>query len=547
MCYPQLLLGLMLLTNVTLTTSFLGKKLFSPIGIAACPLTATAKGVTMCSQNGYDIITYKTIRSSEKEGYQAPHMFSIDTASLAGWSPGDTIVLSDTEHAEYNQQKEIFDTITNSYGISSKKPIETVLDIQQSKSLLHPNQMLIVSIYGSGNTKKEIINDFIKAAYLAVIGNADALELNLSCPNITKGMIYEDHTMVYDLCKAVKQTFPHIPLIIKVGYFNNLKNMKAVLCAAHYAGVRAICGINSIPISIIDEHGHPLFGKQRAVSGLSGAKLLPYTQEFIKNARAIIENESLDLALCATGGITQAHQFDLLLEAGADVVQCATGALLNPNLAKEYHYQTALNTRKRNVIVQLWNIHAIQLKDTVIKSGATSPIYFDMRTIISYPDIFKEITSLMIDLMNHCEFDIICGVPYAAIPLATAIATQGNAPLIMLRKETKNHGTKKMVEGTYQPNALCAVIEDVISTGSSILETIAIMQDHNLIVKDIFIIIDREQNGVGNVQKHGYRIHSLFTITEILDVLLAEKYITHDQYKHVQQFCLDSQTNDTKT
>ncbi len=551
----------------SLNYNIFGYAINSPIGVAACPIT-TSKGIKSISKMGYDIITYKTIRSCEQQCHKAPNIFFVDCkrkirrsdicgkfCAVGEHEPTDLIKRDNSDSCS----DEFLDnlTITNSFGISSQDPEETIRDIKLSREMLQDGQVLIVSVYGSGNTsscakapedRKEQIDDFVKTAKIAVAGGAQIIEANLSCPNIADNqkLIYQDPILVHDICRAINQEIPEIPLIVKIGLCENLDIMKDIFVAAHNGGAKGICGINTVPVSVVDELERPVFDEQRKMSGLSGSAIFDLTLEFVKNAKKIIKEEKLDLKLFATGGVTRWQQFDILLAAGADIVQCATGAMWNKTLALDYHSNHSsknCDPEKVDLIKTLFGIEAIKIKDIQIKSGAISPIYFDMRLIISYPEVLKHIAIELKKLLSKYKFDIVCGVPYAAVPLATSVSLLGKYSMIMHRKEVKSYGTKKTIEGNYSQDNICAVIEDVITTGSSILETVKVLENNGLIINDIFVLIDREQNGVENVQKHGYKVHPLFTITEILQVLLAEKLITHNQFATIKQFCLDNKIN----
>ena len=86
---------------------------------------------------------------------------------------------------------------------------------------------------------------------------------------------------------------------------------------------------------------------------------------------------------------------------------------------------------------------------------------------------------------NHLKFDLLCGVPYGAIPLATTISMEMDKPMIFKRKDAKDHGLKNMIEGVFAPNDSCLLIDDVISSGISIIETIQVMR--NKMQTEIFV------------------------------------------------------------
>lgn len=193
-----------------------------------------------------------------------------------------------------------------------------------------------------------------------------------------------------------------------------------------------------------------------------------------------------------------------------------------------------LQTKK--MILDLFSIGSIQFGSFILKSGITSPIYIDLRRMISFPKLVKEIRDALWQLTSALEFSLICGVPYTALPLATAISLEYNVPMLMRRKEIKEYGTKSSIEGIFSKGQFCLVIEDVITTGQSILETVSSLQNLGIVVKDICVVLNREQSDVKTLQKNGLFIHSLISIYEVLEVLYEEKKIEENLFQNVTYF-----------
>lgn len=211
--------------------------------------------------------------------------------------------------------------------------------------------------------------------------------------------------------------------------------------------------------------------------------------------------------------------------------------------AKTYHsleQQATHVENKKNLIRTLYKIGAIQTGDFILKSGIHSPIYFDMRLTIAYPKLLGMLANEIIYTTQNYKIDLVCGVPHAAVPLATLISAASDIPMIMPRKEIKAYGTQKAIEGFFKQGDICLVCEDVITSGASILETVKIIEDHKLHVTDIIVLIDREQGGRQNVEAKGYRIHALWTISDILQVLLDDGTITAHQFTIITDFCTNN-------
>jgi uridine monophosphate synthetase len=139
------------------------------------------------------------------------------------------------------------------------------------------------------------------------------------------------------------------------------------------------------------------------------------------------------------------------------------------------------------------------------------------------------------------SFDVICGVPYTALPIATAISLLNNKPMIMRRKEVKDYGTKKAIEGVFSVDQTCLILEDLVTSGMSVFETIEPLEHEGLKVKNIVVILDREQGGKKNIEGRGYGLQALFTMTELLSALLAAGKIDSGMHDKVKQFIASNQ------
>lgn len=196
---------------------------------------------------------------------------------------------------------------------------------------------------------------------------------------------------------------------------------------------------------------------------------------------------------------------------------------------------------KKDLILKLFEIDGIKFGEFKLKTGIMSPIYIDLRVTISYPDMLKAIADEMAKIAGNLQFDLIAGVPYTALPIATVVSMNLNKPMLMRRKEVKDYGTKKAIEGVYKAGQTCLIIEDLISSGSSVFETINPLEHEGLKVKDIIILLDREQGGKKLIEDKGYKLHNIITMTDIIKVLLEEAKIDNKMKQKVQQFLKDNQ------
>ncbi len=171
------------------------------------------------------------------------------------------------------------------------------------------------------------------------------------------------------------------------------------------------------------------------------------------------------------------------------------------------------------LIGRLFEIGAIRFGEFTLKSGIRSPFYIDLRVVIAYPEVLGRIGQLMTTLVRRCRVDRIAGIPYAGLPLAVATSLAGNFPLIYARREEKAYGTKRRLEGLFRPGERVVVIDDIITDGASKLEAIEPIEEAGLVVRDLVVLVDREQGGADRLAARGYTLHSVLTISECFDEL----------------------------
>ncbi|QKF93968.1 orotidine 5'-phosphate decarboxylase [Fadolivirus algeromassiliense] len=168
-----------------------------------------------------------------------------------------------------------------------------------------------------------------------------------------------------------------------------------------------------------------------------------------------------------------------------------------------------------DTIQQLKAVNLIKTGDFILKSGQKSNLYFDFKGLNSYPKLISTISyelSKLITGTNVC----IAGVPLGGISYAVIVSQIKNLPMILIREEKKNYGTCQQIEGDTFGKELI-LIEDVITTGSSVINTLKILESNQIKVKQILCILDREAGGVETLTDMGYRISSLFTMSQIVN------------------------------
>lgn len=182
---------------------------------------------------------------------------------------------------------------------------------------------------------------------------------------------------------------------------------------------------------------------------------------------------------------------------------------------------------QEEIAISLHEVGAFKTGKFILKSKAISNTYIDMREIPSSPKVFKKISKCLSELVPK-TVDIICGVPMAAMSYATFMSIELEIPLIMCRKEAKDHGTKKLVEGVFKKDQNCLIVEDVLTSGASIIEVLKVLREETgLKITDAIVILDREQGGKENLEKYGIKVHSLLTLSKLVEYLIKNQKIEY--------------------
>ncbi|MBP8048599.1 MAG: orotate phosphoribosyltransferase [Anaerolineales bacterium] len=197
---------------------------------------------------------------------------------------------------------------------------------------------------------------------------------------------------------------------------------------------------------------------------------------------------------------------------------------------------TELNPNLASLADGLLSAGCIKFGEFTLKSGLKSPIYIDLRQIITYPKLLEQVGAAYLPLLKELKFDRLAGLPYAAIPIATAVSLQGNYPMIYPRKEVKAYGTKAEIEGEYHAGEIALVIDDLATTGGSKFEAIEKLTAVGLAVKDVVVLVDRQSGAKESLEQAGYSMHSVLTIKQMLDHWESTGKVEKDKIDATRRF-----------
>lgn len=310
---------------------FLGNKVYLPFGIPAGPILNSkfAKGAF---KEGFDIVVYKTVRSDYFPCHPFPNVLSVEVEGDLTPEKIEKPLVANTEYKDPI-------SITNSFGVPSRKPEIWQEDVKKAISYAGKGQVLVLSFMGTvkpNQTPDEFIADYVLAAKLAKETGAKVLEANLSCPNIgNEGLVCYNLEVTEKIAKEVRGVIGDVPLVLKVGYYKNDSDMeKLAEIVNEYAN--DVAGINTLQAEVRDKDGNQaLPGPNRLRSGICGHCIKWAGLDFVHRMKKIRDEKGYNFSITGVGGVTSPEDYKEFKEAGADVVMSATGAMWNPKLAQD--------------------------------------------------------------------------------------------------------------------------------------------------------------------------------------------------------------------
>ncbi|XP_065226486.1 uridine 5'-monophosphate synthase-like [Planococcus citri] len=186
----------------------------------------------------------------------------------------------------------------------------------------------------------------------------------------------------------------------------------------------------------------------------------------------------------------------------------------------------------RELAVELFNAGVLKFGKFYSPSGCEVNAWFDLLLVYGYPSLMDKICehASKFCVEANLNYSAVCGVTYGGLPFGVLLASKVHKPLIMWNKEPSRHSTDQRIHGRILKNEYCILVEEVVASGRSILGVIKDIENTGMKVKDIYSIINLEQGGDENLEKLGYKLHSLMTMSQFLQILFDEKLIAENQY-----------------
>jgi dihydroorotate dehydrogenase (NAD+) catalytic subunit len=301
--------------------SFCGLPARSPLGMPAGPLL-NGKWILYYASLGFDVLTYKTVRSGQRECYPLPNLVPIATGQLAGGE------------SELPELTEMTGSWAVSFGMPSSLPDQWRADIEATRAKLAREKLLSVSVVGTVQPEwsiDDLAADYAQCARWAFESGADVVETNFSCPNVSTcdGQLYQQPNDAAIVAQAVRDAIGKTPFIIKIGHVESESDAVALLDAVS-GRVDALAMTNSVAATVRGTGGDLLFGGQKR--GICGAATFEASLQQTRLFARLIEARAESLRIIGVGGASTADHVQQYLKAGAECVHIATAAMADPEV-----------------------------------------------------------------------------------------------------------------------------------------------------------------------------------------------------------------------
>ncbi len=555
--------------NIFPSKKFLSFSVNSLFGIPAGPLL-NSRWVELYAKLGFDILTYKTVRTKSYSAHSMPHILYVEQDERSRKKKESFIGKSYL--SKYDSL-----TITNSFGVPSKDPDVWQEDVRKSLQILSRGQLLIVSVMGThegSSNQKEFIDDYVKCALLAVEASAPVIEVNLSCPNLNTGkIICYDAEISGLICKQIKNAIGDIPLIAKIGHYEKEQELRDFIVHTNKF-IDGIAAINTVKETVKDVQVKKPHFRSLNVSGLCGNYIKPYGIDMVRKIYTIRKEWNMKFAIIGVGGVTRSEDYETYLESGSDAVLSGTGAMMDPYLAQKVYEKEKIQINDYQSVKSIGSsyfIHAakrlhledfrkmylemvmpkslseskqtllIREKPFKLKHGEAgrkhSHIYMNHRNPIFVDAWDRKLMVQILDayikekiLTKHSE-DVSYGViaiPSSSSPELTASmldslhSTIGRSVILPGHIQSEEQGAHQPMYGDPSNNKPWIMIDDVFTSGKTLQKALKNIPENLRNTKEIIRLfaltfVCRNPHIVEDFQREtNFSMHYLVTLEEVL-------------------------------
>ncbi|MFP6739113.1 MAG: hypothetical protein VCD34_10270 [Planctomycetota bacterium] len=309
---------------------FFGSRVSSRLGVAA-GILLNSKWIECYSRLGFDVLTYKTVRSRERPCYPLPNWVFVE--SKKDLEPGSDEILRIARRRP-RDPAEVTSAVC--FGMPSQPPEVWRRDVSRAHSRIRRGQVLVVSVVGTpedGGGEESLVDDFCRCARWASEAGADIVEANFSCPNVctAEGSVYQDPGASGRLAAALRDVLPSTPLLIKSGHFRDRRRLGNFYRAVS-GSADGVVLVNGVSRRVLGADNKPVFGDFERV-GILGRAIHPAAVSNVTAAVRFCAKNKLGLGTIAVGGVTGVEDPAPFFDAGARGVVMGGVPMLDPHLA----------------------------------------------------------------------------------------------------------------------------------------------------------------------------------------------------------------------
>lgn len=309
---------------------YCGLPVASPLGVPAGPLL-NGRWCLYYASLGFDVLTYKTVRTVERACYPLPNLQPVDCGQLHG---------GEKDLPAVDQMRGSWAV---SFGMPSKAPQVWRADVEWTRGRLPRDKVLSVSVVGTvpdGASIERLAEDYARCAKWAVESGADCIETNFSCPNVSTcdGQLFQQPVDAAVVAARVRAAIGKVPYIVKIGHLAS-RDDGADLVAALAPHVNALAMTNSVAATVVDARGTLLFDGQPR--GICGDAVREASIEQTRVYAQLVQETGAKVELIGVGGASTAKHVQQYLAAGAAAVHVASAAMVNPAVALEIRRELA--------------------------------------------------------------------------------------------------------------------------------------------------------------------------------------------------------------
>jgi orotate phosphoribosyltransferase len=197
---------------------------------------------------------------------------------------------------------------------------------------------------------------------------------------------------------------------------------------------------------------------------------------------------------------------------------------------------TVSDETKKKIALGIVEHGLFNFGEFTFKSGIKSPMYMNLRNLLSYPEFLKDVAKAYAELIDGVEYDRLGAIPYGAISMASALSLKLNTPWLCARKESKEYGMGKDLIGDFEEGETVLIIDDLVTNGDSKVESLGSFTGNGLSVKDFAVMLDYDRGATEMLAEKGFNLHRMMTVREAVDIIHNEGKIDDEMYQKCVAF-----------